>query len=341
MSIGFELEKLCSEILVANGWLVNFPSSTFEHGIDILASKPNGNEKVAFEIKYTRNFYFPIKPLKVSASRLAKAAKNIGVAKAVLIVASGVKPEVKKLIENEFGIQVINIDGLLSLASIDLDLLGRLIKLCEVDVSDKNLGINVEQISPNAIKTTVKVKEVSENETLGTKLISQLKSIPHGKDGCYQFEDTVTEILKYLFDGDLTGWHQQEKTTDELHRYDLICRVLEKSVVWKFISSNLDSRYVLFEFKNYSNKIGQGQVYSTEKYLFEKAKRKVCFLISREGPAENAIIACQGAMREHGKLILNLDENDLLSLISCKVEGNDPNDIIFNRIDDFLMTLPR
>ncbi len=57
------------------------------------------------------------------------------------------------------------------------------------------------------------------------------------------------------------------------------------------------------------------QVYSTEKYLYEKAKRKVCFLISRKGPTENAVVVCQGAMREDGKLILNLDEDMLIDLI--------------------------
>jgi hypothetical protein len=63
------------------------------------------------------------------------------------------------------------------------------------------------------------------------------------------------------------------------------------------------------------DEIGQAQVYSTEKYLYEKAKRKVGFLISRMGPSENAIVACQGAMREHGKLILNLDENMLGAVV--------------------------
>lgn len=339
---GFQLERLCGDILVANNWLLDRLSTEFDQGVDILAKDPKSHETVAFEIKYTRNSFFPLSSLKVSATRLVKAAQEIGVSRAVLIVAANVKPEVQQLIESEHGIQVINIEGLLSLASADLDLLGHLVKLCEIDLTDKELNKKLSQIiHPEVLKPASKSQLVSENERLGRELISKLRDIPLGRDGCYAFEDTASEILKYLFDGDLTGWHQQESTADELHRYDLICRVLEKSVVWKFISTNLDSRYVLFEFKNYKEKIGQGQVYSTEKYLFEKAKRRVCFLISRKGPADNAVTACQGAMREHGKLIINLDENDLIVLIESKIKGDDPNDIIFNRIDEFLMTLPR
>jgi hypothetical protein len=264
----------------------------------------------------------------------------LNISKAVLIVAANIKPEIQKRVEDEYNIQVINLDGLLSLASVDLELLGKLIKLCEVDLSERQLDSDLAGIlHPEVIN--FESKEPLKGEVQGDKFKEKLKSILYGIDGCHDYEDLMSEILQYLFDGDLKGWHQQKRTTDDLHRYDLICRVVDKSTVWSFISSNLDSRYVLFEFKNYQDKIGQSQVYSTEKYLFEKAKRKVCFLISRKGPSDNALVACQGAMREHGKLIINLDDDIVVSLIDSKISGDDPNEILFEKVDDFLMKLPR
>ncbi len=340
--LGYALEDLCKDILSANKWTVDNQDPMVDVGVDIIAQEPNAQSKVVFEVKYTRNPTYPTSALKVSAERLFDSARLMNIEKAVLIVAANIKSEIQRRVEDEYNIQIINLDGLLSLASVDLELLGRLVKLCEVDLSERELHEDLSNIlHPEIINFSSKINEPSKNEVQGTKFKDKLKSIPRGRDGCYDYEDTISEILQYLFDGDLKGWHKQERTTDDLHRYDLICRVVDKSTVWKFISSNLDSRYVLFEFKNYQEKIGQSQVYSTEKYLFEKAKRKVCFLISREGPSDNAVVACQGAMREHGKLIINLDDEIIISLIDSKISGDDPNEILFEKVDEFLMKLPR
>ena len=339
---GYALEDLCKEILSANKWNVDNQDPMVDVGVDIIAQEPNAQSKVVFEVKYTRNSTYPTSALKVSAERLVESARFMKVEKAVLIVAANIKPEIQTRVEDEYNIQIINLDGLLSIASVDLELLGRLVKLCEVDLSERKLDGDLSSIlHPEVINFASKSYEPSKNEVQGIEFKDKLKSIPHGREGCYDYEDTISEILQYLFDGDLKGWHQQKRTTDELHRYDLICRVVDKSTVWKFISTNLDSRYVLFEFKNYEGKIGQSQVYSTEKYLFEKAKRRVCFLISRKGPSDNALVACQGAMREHGKLIINLDDEIIIALIDSKISGDDPNEILFEKVDDFLMMLPR
>ena len=337
---GYALEDLCKEILSANKWKIDNQDPLIDVGVDIIAQEPNIKSKVVFEVKYTRNSTYPTSALRVSAERLVESARLMNISMAVLIVAANIKPEIQKRVEDEYNIQVINLDGLLSLASIDLELLGKLIKLCEVDLSERQLDSDLAGIlHPEVIN--FESKEPLKGEVQGNKFKEKLKSIPYGKDGCYDYENLMSEILQYLFDGDVKGWHQQKRTTDDLHRYDLICRVVDKSTVWSFISSNLDSRYVLFEFKNYQDKIGQSQVYSTEKYLFEKAKRKVCFLISRKGPSDNALVACQGAMREHGKLIINLDDDIVVSLIDSKISGDDPNEILFEKVDDFLMKLPR
>ena len=103
----------------------------------------------------------------------------------------------------------------------------------------------------------------------------------------------------------------------------------------------MESRYVVFEFKNYFSYVKQGQVLTTEKYLWKKALRSVAFLISRKGPDKNAFLMTQGAMREHGKLIVNLTDEDLCKMLEMKDSGDDPSDYLFDLADDFLLRLPR
>lgn len=334
-------EELCRKILLINGWSVDFFGAGAGNGIDLEGIDLKTKETLAIEIKHSRNNTYPTSQLTIAVKQLIAMANEASADRAILIVANDIKLDIKRNIEKNYDVEIVDLNKLLSLASKDLDLLSQLARACEIDISTRNF--EQQPIADEELP-------VSDNSWVSSELdivdevpllISRLRAIPLGHEGWRDFEETATEALRHLFDDDLTGWHRQKRTDDELHRFDLICRVLEKSTIWRFISINLDSRYVLFEFKNYSEKIGQDEVYSTEKYLYEKAKRKVCFLVSRKGPSSNAFSACQGAMREHGKLILNIDEDMLVGLLNSKANGDDPNDLIFEQVDKFLMELPR
>ena len=76
-----------------------------------------------------------------------------------------------------------------------------------------------------------------------------------------------------------------------------------------------NSHFVVFEFKNYANKIDQNLIYITEKYLFNAALRNVAFIISREGFSDAAKFAAEGCLKEHGKLILDVTNEDLIKML--------------------------
>jgi hypothetical protein len=110
---------------------------------------------------------------------------------------------------------------------------------------------------------------------------------------------------------------------------------------WSFLVDHLNSRYIIFEFKNYVGKIKQGQVLTTEKYLLERGLRKVAIILTRDGADKNAFKMMQGAMREHGKLMLVVDDVILCKMLHMKERGEDPTDCLFELTDDFLLSLPR
>jgi hypothetical protein len=139
-------------------------------------------------------------------------------------------------------------------------------------------------------------------KTSGSYLCSEIKAIPSGKPAAKKFEAKVLEALRYIFDGDLTAWSPQKSTVGGLSIYDVIARVISENDFWKTIVNQFRSRYIIFEFKNYTRKIKQGQIYTTEKYLFLAALRSTAIIISRNGADRNPEIATHGALREGGKL---------------------------------------
>lgn len=156
-----------------------------------------------------------------------------------------------------------------------------------------------------------------------------------------QYERVCEKILKYLFPNDLHGWHSQKRTDDGLNRFDFVCRVRPTTEFWKFVIEHLDSRYVLFEFKNYTGKIKQGQILTTEKYLLERGLRRMAIILTRAGAEPHAIAMTQGAMREHGKLMLVVNDEKLCEMLHMKERGEDPTDCLFEIADNFLLSLPR
>jgi hypothetical protein len=98
---------------------------------------------------------------------------------------------------------------------------------------------------------------------------------------------------------------------------------------------------VLFEFKNYTGRIKQGQILTTEKYLLEKGLRRVAIIVTRAGAHKDAITMTQGAMRENGKLMLIIDDAKMGNMLVMKERGEDPTDLLFDLTDEFLLSLPR
>ncbi|REL24442.1 restriction endonuclease [Thalassotalea euphylliae] len=190
-------------------------------------------------------------------------------------------------------------------------------------------------------------KECTENSKTNSKcesgqyIIEALLGIETGQKMSGAYENVCIQALKHIFNNDLAGWHEQSETIDGLTRRDLVCRVLPNSEVWTLILNDLQSRYVVFEFKNYSNPITQKEVITTEKYLYTTALRRVAFIITQNGHSESAFKVMEGAMREHGKLMLPLTTQDLIDLIHMKDDGSDPNSYIFDVVDKFLIRLGR
>lgn len=176
----------------------------------------------------------------------------------------------------------------------------------------------------------------------GKVLAEALAAIVRGRDMATDFENACINALKYLFEKDLHGWHEQSRTVDTLHRRDLVCRILAKAAeVWRLMLEDLGSRYVVFEFKNYSKPITQNEIVTTERYLYPSALRKVAIVISHEDCADSAKAVIAGAMREHGKLIIPLSVPEIIDLLNTKDEGSDPNTYLFERVDQFLLGLGR
>lgn len=88
-------------------------------------------------------------------------------------------------------------------------------------------------------------------------------------------------------------------------------------------------------------KITQKEIYTTDKYLYLKALRSVAIIISCNGASSNADRAIKGTLRENGKLILSISNQDLIKMIDIKINKENPSDYLYSKFDDLLINLEK
>lgn len=172
-------------------------------------------------------------------------------------------------------------------------------------------------------------------------LICDFEACPSGKEHADEYERLCEKAIKELFEGELGVFNRQHPVADGFHRLDLIASLKPSTDFWINLQSDFRTRYVVFEFKNYAQEIGQDQIYSTEKYLFTNALRSVAFVIAKNGEDKGARLARQGSLREMGKLIMTLSGKDIVEMLTMKKQADDYNSILATKLDHMLTTLAR
>ncbi|MDU9414898.1 restriction endonuclease [Pseudomonas sp. zfem005] len=331
-------ESLARRILEENNFQIQLNSTRGDKGFDFLGRLTN--ESWAIEVKYYRTARTRPSLIESAATRVVVNGLRSNVEKGMLVTSSILTSEFRLALEQKYSIVFVDRIDLRNLASTNPSLLDELDALLELD-PDFIVDQQSTRLELKNRDKKLDEKPTPQIDSTGTQLCEKLKSIKKGKAHWALYEAICAEILMYLFPNDLKGWHKQKSTDGGASRYDFVCRVSPTTEFWKFLVDNLNSRYIIFEFKNYSSKIKQGQILTTEKYLLERGLRRVAIIFTRLGADKNAISMMQGAMREHGKLILSIDDNEVCNMLQMKEEGDDPTDLLFKLVDDFLLSLPR
>lgn len=259
----------------------------------------------------------------------------------MLIVFNKVADEVMKTAEKE-NIILIDISNILFLIKDSEKITAELksvLTYSTVDIVEKDIDLYNYFNLRNFVESNFYSKSFKEDD-----LIDKIVNLPRGNSTSREFEKIGEDIIKYIFEDYLYGWISQPDAANGMYRFDLIAKIKKQSGFWGMLYNFFKSRYVIFEFKNYEKEITQAQVYTTEKYLYNKALRNIAFIITREGLNDNASRACAGSLREQGKLILVLNESDLIELLKLKKDRDNRNactEYLEAKFDHFLMDLDK
>ncbi|WP_070087593.1 DEAD/DEAH box helicase family protein [Merdimonas faecis] len=256
----------------------------------------------------------------------------------IIVLLCGIDEDSKNEIYKRYHIVVWDINNLIYLCEENK----KLISLLTGCLPYSSLALNPKR----PINVEIEQKEIVSDEketSLVKKYMEILESCKPGKLGKAdkKFEHICTEIVKILFETEFYRVLEQHRTNDEMFQIDLLCSLKGTTAFWKFLMSFYHTKFVVFEYKNYSDYISQNLIYNTEKYLFPVALQNVAFIISRKGFDQNAKKAALGCLRESGKLIISLNDNDLITMLSMKEKGEEPSDYLLDKVEYILMSISK
>jgi Holliday junction resolvase-like predicted endonuclease len=319
--------------------------------IDILARRGEGIV-LPIEVKLSRRERVTLSRLRDASSQTSRLRDMASNARPLLVYGGYIDAARQAWAEDEFGIEIWDRDLLLQRAGPTTEPLLGFFKRLDEQRSHERAS------SPTAPPDVGEAADDGDQsdpqlEPLGEALIANLTALPPGKKNAKAYEAICRDIIEYLFGDDLRDVRSQKRTADGLNVYDLVYRVSPKHPFWVTLTRDFRARVVLFECKNYGKSIGAMQVFTTERYLSASAFRPVCFVLSRKAAHPHAVQAAAGAMRESGKLLVFLSDDDLIKMLKTKdaqlreggstadMQANDPTEILDQTIYDFVVGLAR
>mgnify|MGYP004542060721 FL=1 len=328
MQMSQKAEEFVEQLFLDNGYTVQREMIVGKIKIDFLAEKDK--KKYVIEVKRGD---FDSSKINYIANMLDECTKGTNYIP-ILVLFSRRSGIIKERLVGNYNINVIDISNLLYLVSNNQKMKDKLINL---------LDFSTESIIEKELDFNIDLKQYKKCMKSNYGYIEKLEAIIAGKKNAQQYEKFCIDILKYLFNDTLSLWEEQQKSNDDLFRFDLICKIKNNinNEFFNTIENYFSSKYIIFEFKNYIEEITQREVYTTEKYLYKTALRTVAILLTRNGVDKNGIKAIKGTLRENGKLIIVLDDSDIKQMVYAKEHGEDYIEILINKLDKMLVSLEK
>lgn len=290
--------------------------------IDIVAEKDG--RKYCVEVKYAQVTERAMHQIHVKAESNGMLP--------VLVTAQSIEEKRREEYQNKYSdLVLIDISNLLFAVRDNARLRNELIA---------TLPYSVEDIEPS--EGAIEINSLQYDDYTES-LIKEMDLCQAGNPMARKYEILCHKLLENIFSDDLALWKEQQKSNSELYKFDLLCRIKDgnQKTFWSILERYFNSKYVIFEFKNYSGKVTQKEIYTTEKYLYSKALRSVGIMIAANGYDDNARWAAKGCLRENGKLILLLETKDLIEMNRLKDRQEDPADYLQDKLDELLLELEK
>ena len=316
-----DFELLVMALLASEGYRIVNQARLGERGPDIEAISPTG-ERTFIELKHYARGAIGLSLLHEFINDVYRYQLQFPNARGLLIFSGGISPAGLEAIASYPGLA----------AWVGADVFDRLARYPNVAKNFEKIALAREGLMEIARGGTTTKDVTPSYET-------KLAAVPKGRNGWKDYEFLCTEILTKIFSPALGPPDIQKRSDDGLDIMDAIFPIRAVTPPWSLIRSEYNTRFVVAEFKNYTDPIGQKEVESIAQYLWHKAQRQFGIIFTRVPPSGPALAQRRRKWLEENKMIVILADTDLLEMQQLHQDERNPFDVIDAHLEEFLRTL--
>lgn len=170
-------------------------------------------------------------------------------------------------------------------------------------------------------------------------LPERLSFLGRGKKHWRAYEEFCEELLSYLFVPPLSQAITQRSDQHGVNRRDFILPNYATFGFWRFMRNHYDADFVVAEAKNLATAPGKNEALQVANYLSPRGTGLFGLILAREAMDNTALWVCREQWATNGKMIIGLDDGDVLQMIKTKAAGGEPADMIRQKIEDFRLRI--
>lgn len=161
-------------------------------------------------------------------------------------------------------------------------------------------------------------------------LKAKLKAVSIGRDDAAKYQQTILEILNFLFNPELIDGELEIRTVEGTERRDIIFTNDSDIRFWDYVRSEHSGIFLMFETKN-TKDLNPAALNQTGTYLGDRLGR-LGLIVTRNKPSDSAMKKAFSIYNDSTprKIILFLSDQDIEHMLDQKVAGNNPTRHIQN-----------
>ena len=163
-------------------------------------------------------------------------------------------------------------------------------------------------------------------------MLDEKKMVSGAGKPAFAYQKLAIGIFSCLFSPPLAFIDEEVPDEGGKNRRDAIYENISDHHYWSVIRDHYDSMYVVVDAKNHKNKIPKNEVVKFSHYLKHYGCGHFGILICRKGLSSGAWHAARDQWIGGRKMIVALSHDDLETAVKLKEYGQDPVEVIFEKI---------
>lgn len=183
------------------------------------------------------------------------------------------------------------------------------------------------------------VEKNIDEESLSKKFINELENIRPGHLDWVEYQKLCFNIFEYLFTPPLAKPLYDLSDSSNTNRKDIIIPNYANDGFWRYMREKYFADYIVIDAKNYSKAVQKEETLQVLNYLKGFGTGLFGLIVSRKKPKMNAILTQREHWITYSKLIIFLEDGDLIQMLIMKENNEKPEEVLRQKIEEFRLSL--